>query len=72
MAEPFEIPNTLGVTATAAAGRSIQTLDELKMIRRSALEYPLQVIGQGSNIVPNSRVERFICTFQNVNMPYFF
>lgn len=62
MPETFEIPNTLGVASRAAAGCAIQTLDQLVEMCRAELDFPLKVIGQGSNIVPKSRVECFVCT----------
>lgn len=59
----FEVPNTFALPATAVQGCCANTVAELAAARAAARQAGLAflALGDGSNVVPADRVERFIC-----------
>lgn len=59
----YAVPNTLNLTSVAARGCRVNSVEELKRVRSSAVEAGLSffVLGQGSNIIPHPHVNKFVC-----------
>lgn len=56
------MPNTLAVTAVAAQGCTVESAADLQQARAAARKAELEwlALGQASNVVPQSRLERFV------------
>jgi UDP-N-acetylmuramate dehydrogenase len=57
------IENTLAVPARAAVGCVARSVDDLLQAREIARAegLPLRVLGEGSNVIPNPRVDQVVC-----------
>lgn len=64
--EDLTIPNTFAVPASAAMGTRATSIADVQAAQRRAKQAGLSFIalGEGSNVLPHSTVNRFVCLMQ--------